>query len=340
MKEIRKFLKEELKLELNSKMIKLRVVSSGIDFLGYIVRKDYILVRRRVVNNMEAKLRYFKRRGLEKLDYDTAEDLRSSLQSYLGHFKWANSYRLRENLLKRKIISDHFVLIGNRLARKYGLNREFEAESLKTQPDFFKGDFLKGAFISKAFDRVKDFNSRKFPVGIVISGNPFGKILGSYACFLKSYVKGVYFRVVCNAHLGISFLLKIVNVNSYHHNLILSFRKNWPDLFSFVRFVIPGLIKMKILTAFQSAQVRKVPFRSFDSRNYFFFSGSAKNKLAFGMFAEPNWFNMFFHSLIIPYSLRNVNTAYDVDGAFNLLVPLKVLYGNEAGELKVSKLGQ
>jgi len=53
---IREYLQEKLCLELNDKRQRLRPVTNGVDFLGYIVRKDYLLVRRRVVNNLRAKL--------------------------------------------------------------------------------------------------------------------------------------------------------------------------------------------------------------------------------------------------------------------------------------------
>jgi len=129
MEEIGQFLEDRLRLELNSKRIKLQPVSNGVDFLGYIIRRDYILVRKRVVNNMNTRLRYFEdcrtARGriyptpTKGLDYKMLEGLRSSLQSYLGHFRWANSYRLREGLLKRKIVGDYFRARNNRLVRKY-----------------------------------------------------------------------------------------------------------------------------------------------------------------------------------------------------------------------------
>lgn len=124
MEEIRKFLGSQLGLGLNPKMIKLQPVSNGIDFLGYVVRSNYILVRRRVINNMDTKLRYFECCRHNGLDYEMLEDLRSSVQSYLGHFNWANSYRLRENLLKRKIISDYFRVNGHRLARRYSNSQQ------------------------------------------------------------------------------------------------------------------------------------------------------------------------------------------------------------------------
>jgi len=57
-REIETFLRERLQLELKAER-KLRPVSNGADFLGYIVRPDYILVRRRVVGNLREKLQRF-----------------------------------------------------------------------------------------------------------------------------------------------------------------------------------------------------------------------------------------------------------------------------------------
>lgn len=122
---IEEFLENRLGLGLNPKRIKLQPLSNGIDFLGYILRRDYILVRRRVVNNMNTRLRYFEDCRAKGLDYEALEGLRSSLQSYLGHFSWANSYRLRENLLKRKVVGDYFRLDKSRLVRRYGEKENF-----------------------------------------------------------------------------------------------------------------------------------------------------------------------------------------------------------------------
>jgi hypothetical protein len=69
---------------------------------------------------MNTRLRYFEDCGVKGLDYEMLEGLRSCIQPYLGHFRWANSYRLRENLLKKKIVGDYFRLDKNRLVRKYG----------------------------------------------------------------------------------------------------------------------------------------------------------------------------------------------------------------------------
>ncbi|RJQ17530.1 MAG: hypothetical protein C4560_08440 [Nitrospiraceae bacterium] len=56
--QIREFLKERLALELKPE-VTLKRVSEGANFLGYIVRPDYILVRNRVIGNLRARLRRF-----------------------------------------------------------------------------------------------------------------------------------------------------------------------------------------------------------------------------------------------------------------------------------------
>ena len=79
------FLKNKLGLELNAKKTIIRPVSDGIDYLGYIVRPFYILVRRRVVNNLKQKI------------YNGTIN-RESYVSYMGHFKHANAYRLKRRI--------------------------------------------------------------------------------------------------------------------------------------------------------------------------------------------------------------------------------------------------
>jgi hypothetical protein len=56
---IERYLNRELSLELNPRE-RLRPVSDGEDFLGYIVRRDYRLVRRRVVAALKARLRDYR----------------------------------------------------------------------------------------------------------------------------------------------------------------------------------------------------------------------------------------------------------------------------------------
>jgi hypothetical protein len=102
---IEDYLREALALELNPRE-RLRPVSDGTDFLGYIVRRDYRLVRRRVVNACKVRLRAYREllvsehEGTVTYRFDAAEldRLRATLSSYLGHFGRANAYKLWQSI--------------------------------------------------------------------------------------------------------------------------------------------------------------------------------------------------------------------------------------------------
>ena len=102
---IERFLHETLALELNARE-RLAPVSNGVDFLGFIVRRDYKLVRRRVVHHLREKLKAFEARLVEMRDggrcYHFARDildlLTATLSSYLGHFKSAQCWNLWQAL--------------------------------------------------------------------------------------------------------------------------------------------------------------------------------------------------------------------------------------------------
>jgi len=83
--DIQAFLQERLDLILNTRKTAIRPISNGIDYLGYIVRPFYILVRRRVVNNLKARIR---NGSLTKASY----------MSYMGHLKHANAHKLRKHI--------------------------------------------------------------------------------------------------------------------------------------------------------------------------------------------------------------------------------------------------
>lgn len=106
---IAQFLAEDLDLSLNDKRTRLRPVRDGVDFLGYIVRHDYRLVRRRVVGNLQERLNRFQDRYVvqgarcDSLTFDlpAIDRLRSVLASYLGHFRHANAYQLWQSIWHR-----------------------------------------------------------------------------------------------------------------------------------------------------------------------------------------------------------------------------------------------
>ena len=91
---IARFLAERLQLELKAEPGP-RPVTDGADFLGYIVRPDYVLVRRRVVGNLRLKLAGFAQAYVTatslRLPPAGRERLRAILASYLGHFAHADA---------------------------------------------------------------------------------------------------------------------------------------------------------------------------------------------------------------------------------------------------------
>ncbi len=126
--EIERFLAGRLRLRLNGKRQSFQTVSNGINFLGYIIRPDYLLVRRRVVNNMKTRLEQFKKKLISekngkrivKYDYDLLERLGAVIASYFGHLKWANTYDLRRTVLKRyDFLKEFFSFDNGRIKSKY-----------------------------------------------------------------------------------------------------------------------------------------------------------------------------------------------------------------------------
>jgi hypothetical protein len=108
--QIRKFMGERLQLELNERYAAIRPVTDGIDFVGYIIRPDYVLVRRRSINNLRSRLDQFQgdhvtddKEGLFTIRSGPAaiERLRGVMGSYYGHFSWADTSRLRRSLFRR-----------------------------------------------------------------------------------------------------------------------------------------------------------------------------------------------------------------------------------------------
>ncbi len=107
--QISDFLAERLHLRLRTPSV-LRPCADGADFLGYIVRPWYRLVRRRVVGNCRERLDGFARellgrasggRRLLRLPACRRQRLQAVVASYLGHFAHAHSERLVGSLLRR-----------------------------------------------------------------------------------------------------------------------------------------------------------------------------------------------------------------------------------------------
>ncbi len=149
--QIREFLAQRLRLELKNDGV-LRRVSDGADFLGYIVRPNYTLVRRRVVHNLRHRLDQFRERlirpirlpGLDALEMDISPEataqVRQVLASYLGHFKHANAFHLIQAIFKRHDWLNHlFEFQNGRLTDR--LRHKGVFRSFPTQATWYKSRF-------------------------------------------------------------------------------------------------------------------------------------------------------------------------------------------------------
>jgi retron-type reverse transcriptase len=87
---ITEFVTHKLALTVHPNKVFIRSISSGIDFVGYVVRPDYILIRKRVVANW--------RRHLELAEEENRERVSAS---YRAHAMWANSYTLTKKMSAR-----------------------------------------------------------------------------------------------------------------------------------------------------------------------------------------------------------------------------------------------
>lgn len=101
---IKEFLENHLLLNLKNE-VKLLPLTNGIDFLGYITKPWSIYVRKRVLHNFEEKLSNVNKELLEsnKFFYEKnsieEKAFRSSFSSYIGHFKHANTFRLKKQII-------------------------------------------------------------------------------------------------------------------------------------------------------------------------------------------------------------------------------------------------
>ena len=90
---ITNFLSEKLLLTVHPDKIILKRISSGIDFVGYIIRPSYILIRNRIIATVKSKLEYH---------YNNPSRSKEILNSFFAHSKWANcqtfNMRLTEDM--------------------------------------------------------------------------------------------------------------------------------------------------------------------------------------------------------------------------------------------------
>lgn len=118
----------KLRLSMSDKFSRVAPVSNGIDFLGYIVRPDYRLVRRRAVNNLRERLNAYEKNltsvenkiTVARYDFPSIERLRAVIASYWGHFKWADTHKLKKAIINRYgFLKEYFVFDKMKVELRY-----------------------------------------------------------------------------------------------------------------------------------------------------------------------------------------------------------------------------
>lgn len=95
--EIEKLLWNKLKLKLHPKKQILQKVKNGINFVGFIVKPDYILIRRRIVKNFKEKLK-IANNNINNMTEEKIMKTLAIINSYYGQFKHSQSFGLRRKL--------------------------------------------------------------------------------------------------------------------------------------------------------------------------------------------------------------------------------------------------
>lgn len=94
-KEIERFLRETLRLELHPQKSKIICLSRGIDFVGFRNFYHHNLLRKRSIRKMLYAVETYKQGGISK------ESLLEIFQGWQAYSKWAASYKLRRSVVKK-----------------------------------------------------------------------------------------------------------------------------------------------------------------------------------------------------------------------------------------------
>ena len=133
--EMRTYLANKLRLEINGNYQVFPVASRGIDFVGYVFRHTHILLRKRIKKN-------FARMVAKNCNP-------KSIASYKGWADHCNSYNLIKKLLPVNTFKDLKVekppasnFIGDKIAINQIINLPIEVHGYKIGPSQLKGDLL------------------------------------------------------------------------------------------------------------------------------------------------------------------------------------------------------
>ncbi len=100
-KQIDYFLKKELFLKLHPHKTVQQSIYKGINFVGFIVKPNHCLIRKRTVHNFKEKLRQFNEMAYpasKEIFQERLENILSIVNSHYGQFCQANTWHLRKSI--------------------------------------------------------------------------------------------------------------------------------------------------------------------------------------------------------------------------------------------------
>jgi retron-type reverse transcriptase len=92
---------DNLDLNIHENKAKIYKVNDGVNFLGFRIFKEYSLVNKNTVKRFKKKFDKKYKRYLNNMI--SFEKMKQSIQSWIGHVKHANSYKLRKSFLAKYI---------------------------------------------------------------------------------------------------------------------------------------------------------------------------------------------------------------------------------------------
>jgi len=119
LEKIKEFLKNNLDLKISDKKTKFQKINKGIDFLGYFIKPNHILVRQKVVGRLKKKLSLYTKSN--NLDKKGLKNILAKINSYYGHFRHASSFNFRKDIYKNHLgeLKRNFLPKTNYLSLKY-----------------------------------------------------------------------------------------------------------------------------------------------------------------------------------------------------------------------------
>lgn len=84
-----------MKIELHKQKTRIISLSKGVDFVGFRNFYHFRLLRKRNIRKISSKIKQYKKGELSK------EKLLESFQGWNAYAKWADTYRLRKEVIMR-----------------------------------------------------------------------------------------------------------------------------------------------------------------------------------------------------------------------------------------------